>query len=96
MHELTDVEWGTMFFAAVDGEPVLLGLDTSAASMLHVARMFVEQHAPPGSTFYAWRFKPPPGVDIDRFWQHLRSKGAWIPVLAAVSNCSFHNECALI
>jgi hypothetical protein len=76
LHHMETVVMGTFFFVSVRGEPVLMSFNSSNASDLHAQRLFVQQHAPPGSCFYSWRFKPPPGIGVQRFWDHLKAKGA--------------------
>jgi isoaspartyl dipeptidase IadA len=72
---LSEVIMGTFYFVSVDGEPVLMGYDPTECSGIHLVRLFLHQHAPEGSCFYSWRFKPPVGVGIEKFWDVLRSKG---------------------
>jgi len=75
LHEMDVNLMGTFCFVSVNGEPVLMSFDSGACSSFHAARLFVQQHAPPGYCFYSWRFKPPPGVGVQRFWEHLKAKG---------------------
>lgn len=75
VQEVSEVLMGTFYFVSVDGEPVLMGYDPTECSGIHLVRLFLQQHAPAGSCFYSWRFKPPVGVGIEKFWDVLRSKG---------------------
>jgi hypothetical protein len=76
LHHTETIVMGTFYFVSVRGEPVLMSFNSSNASDLHTQLLFVQQHAPPGSCFYSWRFKPPPGVGVQHFWDHLKAKGA--------------------
>jgi hypothetical protein len=78
LHHMESVVMGAFYFVSVRGEPLLMSFNSSNASDLHVLRLFVQQHAPPGSCFYSWRFKPPPGIGVQRFWDHLKAKGEWM------------------
>lgn len=72
-----DATMGTLFFVGVAGQPVLLSCECGVGS-LHAVRLFVQQHAPPGSCFLSWRFKPPPALTVSHFWELLRSKGGCV------------------
>lgn len=89
---------GTFYFVSVKGEPVLMSYHSGSCSDIHALRLLVEQYAPPSSCFYSWRFKPPPGVGVQRFWDHLKAKGepskgldmdGWVAELMA-KDCTQH------
>jgi hypothetical protein len=88
LHHMEPVVMGVLYFVSVRGEPLLMSFNSSNASDLHILRLFVQQHAPPGSCFYSWRFKPPPGVGVQRFWDHLKAKGVQSPLLHLFSGCT--------
>lgn len=73
--EMNPEGMGIFYFVSVRGEPVLCSYETTRLHGVHAPKTFVDMHAAPGSCFYSWRFKPPIGVGIRQFWEHLKAKG---------------------
>lgn len=66
---------GAMDFGSIDGQPVLIRLQTNRFTPMHVAKLFLEEYAPSAS-FACWNFHPPDGVDVWTFWSRLTERNA--------------------
>eukprot|EP00960_Hanusia_phi_P000025 502-Hanusia_phi.AAC.2 len=70
---------GLFDFGSINGEPILLELETNVFTSMHYGKLFLETHAT-GSVFYMWNSHPPSDLDIWTFWSRLVERGiAFIP-----------------
>jgi len=65
---------GYLEFGSINGEPVLLDLDTNNLSHWHLAQLFLETHAS-GSSFCCWHQHSPVEMDVWTFWSRLAERG---------------------